>query len=152
MVKKVSYIIGILVLSFFLLGWSPFLHRLHKDKGGGVWEKHGIVNDYKEWKITPKEFKIIEKIEIVELTVVWRANFRNTTDKTKRIWITFQLLDKDNFVIGSERKGYKGIYSSNAIYLSPKENKVIEGKLRIDKKMAPSAHKSRLLLGAEDIE
>lgn len=148
MVKKVSYIIGILVLSFFLLGWSPFLHRLHKDKGG-VWEKHGIVNDYKEWKITPKEFKIIEKIEIVELTVVWRANFRNTTDKTKRIWITFQLLDKDNFVIGSERKGYKRI---NAIYLSPKENKVIEGKLRIDKKMAPSAHKSRLLLGAEDIE
>lgn len=137
----------------FLSGWSPFLYRLHKEEGG-IWKEFGIENDYVEWKITPKEviYPVTKSVtKYVYLQGVWRANFRNLTDKKKRIRITFELLDRDNFVIVSDTKGEGGFFG-DTIYLSPKENKVIEGEFEIDKKVASSAHKSQLRLFAEDIE
>jgi len=128
----------------FSAGWSPSLYRLHKEKGG-IWTDVGIENDYVEWKITKEEYKIRNRQQSY-LTVVWRGNFRNTTDKKKQIEITFRLLDKDSFVINSGTKG-----TLELIYLLPKENKLIEGELRVDKNMASSVRKGEFLLSAKDI-
>lgn len=128
----------------FSAGRSPFLYRLHKEKGG-IWAGVGIENDYAEWKITKEEYKIPNRQQSY-LTVVWRGNFRNTTDKKKQIEITFRLLDKDSFVISSGTRGTLEI-----IYLLPKENKLIEGELRVDKNMAPFIRRGEFLLSAKDV-
>jgi hypothetical protein len=145
MIKKISYVmIGIVVFACFVLGWSYFIHRLHREKGGS-WENAGVACDYVEWKITREKRGRERFIHETSVIPVWRANFRNITDKTKRIWITFELLDRDNFVIGGDTKG-----TYDAIYLSPKEEKVIDGEFEIDNHRALSAFKSRLKLSAKD--
>lgn len=105
-IKKITYIISIMGLSCFLLGWSSFLHRLHReDEEESVWKDFGIINDYVEWKIIPPESKV---------------------PKNKQ--------------------------DSDAMYLFPKEDRVIEGSFVINKKIAPSAYKSQIRLVAKDIE
>lgn len=149
-IKKITYIISIIGVSCFLLGWSSFLHRLHReDEEESVWKDFGIINDYVEWKIIPPASKAPKNKKDVYFRGLWRANFRNITDKRKRIWISFELLDKDNFTMVSVNKGD---HDSDAIYLFPSEDKIIEGSFVINKKIAPVAYKSQLRLVAKDIE
>lgn len=78
-------------------------YRLHR-KEGGIWKEAGIVADYVEWKITSQECE--GKNGIQEILVVWRAKFTNISDKKKSISITFELYDRDNFLIAWDEKKF----------------------------------------------
>ena len=85
----------------FSSGWSPFLYKLHKE-AGGIWKEFSIQTDHIEWKITPQERK--GKNRIQEILVVWKAKFRNISNTTESIFVTFELYDRDNFLIAWDRK------------------------------------------------
>jgi len=127
----------------------PLLHRLRIEDEGIVWEEVGIINEYLKWKITPEVYRYPKSKKDIYFKGVWQANFKNITDKRKRIAITFSLLDKDNFTIVSVSKGD---YDADAIYLFPKEEKIIEGTFAITKKQASFIHRSQICLAANEAD
>ena len=146
----IKMIMSMVISGCFYSGCFPLIHELHtEDKEENIWKEFGIINEYVKWKITPEIYKDPKTKKDIYYKGVWQANFKNMTDKKKRIYISFELLDKDNFTIVSVSKGD---YDAEAIYLSPKGNKVVEGAFAVTKEMASSAYKSQIRLSARDIE
>jgi len=195
LLSAIASVTGIIVICRLSLTWFPLpantssigsnqsiilpsrTYNLHREEGGG-WKDSEIVTDYIEWKIARQERTTEDGIH--KILVVWRANFRNTSDKKRRLAITFQLLDKDNLLIGTDEEYAKamaddkeahdnswqlaaldptlaseilpGLYERGKTYLLPKQEKVVEGKFEIDKTRAASAYKGDILLSAVEEE
>jgi len=162
--RKIAGFVWVPLLALVLCGCSPFLHKLHREKGV-QWE-NGIEAEYAEWKISLQEQVVGGRPKV---RVVWRALIRNTTDEPKKLTLIFRLFDRENFQIGFDMQGESGfldehmrdaltplvftnpqlaqdLADTTLIHLPAHGEGFINGRFYIDKEAAPTAHKGTLEL------